>query len=94
MAGPKGNLKAGWDLIRKGGIEIDPPTPRDHCLRYGQTSSEIPGKVFDERTGDIRPMLPRPNTEGYKKAKDARRVRWGMLGFTDQCIERCLECVA
>eukprot|EP00959_Pyramimonas_sp_CCMP1952_P246751 5157364-Pyramimonas_sp.AAC.1 len=31
LAGPAANPKAGWGLIRWGGIELDPPTP---CSQY------------------------------------------------------------
>eukprot|EP00959_Pyramimonas_sp_CCMP1952_P302898 6337392-Pyramimonas_sp.AAC.1 len=40
----------------------------------------------------IRPMLPVQSDKEYHAAKQARGIRHDMLGFTDQCIERYLEC--
>eukprot|EP00959_Pyramimonas_sp_CCMP1952_P123210 2575819-Pyramimonas_sp.AAC.1 len=39
-------------------------------------------------------MLPAHSDKDYHTAKQARGIRNDMLGFTDQCIERRLECAS
>eukprot|EP00959_Pyramimonas_sp_CCMP1952_P039569 827772-Pyramimonas_sp.AAC.1 len=58
LAEPATNLHAGWDLIRKSGIGLDPPTPYSQYLGCGQQARDVPQNVFDKRMSTIRPMLP------------------------------------
>eukprot|EP00959_Pyramimonas_sp_CCMP1952_P335001 7015107-Pyramimonas_sp.AAC.1 len=39
-------------------------------------------------------MLPEHGHKQYTSASNVRGIRHDMLGFTDQCIERYLECVS
>eukprot|EP00959_Pyramimonas_sp_CCMP1952_P473574 9501962-Pyramimonas_sp.AAC.1 len=68
MAGPTTNLTLGCDWIRRSGIDIDPPTPRDRYLGRGQDTWKAPHSVFAKRTATIRPMLPEHDTEQYTSA--------------------------
>ena len=94
MARPTDNLKVGWDFIRKSGIIIDPPTPSDHYLGCGPSAWTAPDDVFNKRMSTIRPHLPKYNNRFHKPASNVRGIRHDMLGFTDQCIARYLECVS
>eukprot|EP00959_Pyramimonas_sp_CCMP1952_P436962 9148936-Pyramimonas_sp.AAC.1 len=58
VAGPATNLHAGWDLIRKSGIDLDPLIPYSQYFGCGQQARDVPQNVFDERMSTIRPMLP------------------------------------
>eukprot|EP00959_Pyramimonas_sp_CCMP1952_P184351 3854992-Pyramimonas_sp.AAC.1 len=51
-------LDAGWDLIRKSGIDLDPPTPYSQYLGCGQQAYDVPQNVTDKRMSTIRPVLP------------------------------------
>eukprot|EP00959_Pyramimonas_sp_CCMP1952_P145474 3045673-Pyramimonas_sp.AAC.1 len=42
----------------------------------------------------IRPLLLAHSEKDYHTAKQVRGIRHGMHGFTDQCIERSLECAS
>ena len=94
MARPQSNFKDGWDLIRKSGIALDPPTPRDHYLGRGQKTNEVTDADFGRRTQTIRLMLPKHSTNDFKTAKDVRGTRWDMRGFTDWRSDRYLDVAA
>eukprot|EP00959_Pyramimonas_sp_CCMP1952_P440504 9222845-Pyramimonas_sp.AAC.1 len=49
LAGPATNLHAGWDLIRKSGTDLDPPTPYSQYLGCGQQAYDVPQNIFDKR---------------------------------------------
>eukprot|EP00959_Pyramimonas_sp_CCMP1952_P252303 5271589-Pyramimonas_sp.AAC.1 len=72
MAGPTNNLELGWGLIRRSGIEIDPPTPYDHYLGCGQDAWQVPQRVFAMH-----------DTKQYTSASNVRGVRHDLLGFAD-----------
>eukprot|EP00959_Pyramimonas_sp_CCMP1952_P136574 2858256-Pyramimonas_sp.AAC.1 len=42
----------------------------------------------------IRPMFHTHSEKEYQTAKQVRGIRHAMLGFTDQCVERYLECAS
>ena len=94
MAGPRDNLKPGRDLIRKSGIELDPPTHYDHYLGCGQYTHTVPQAVLDKRMATMRPMLPKRDTNDCTSATNVREHRHDMLGVTDRRIDRYLECVS
>ena len=74
MAGPLGNLDQGWALIRKSGIELDPPTAYSQYLGCGQQSWDVPQSVFDKRMASIRAMLPEHDKKQYKSATSHQDV--------------------
>ena len=94
MAGPTDNLQAGWNLIRQSGITIDLPTPFDHYQGCGQSTWMVPDDVFNKRMSTIRPHLPKYNHRLHAPSCTVRGIRHDMLGLTDQCIARYLECVS
>eukprot|EP00959_Pyramimonas_sp_CCMP1952_P054906 1147670-Pyramimonas_sp.AAC.1 len=75
-------------------MDLDPPTPYSQYLGCGQQAYDVQQNVFDTRMSTIRPMLPAHSDKAYHTAKQDRGIRHDMLGVTDQCIERYLECAS
>eukprot|EP00959_Pyramimonas_sp_CCMP1952_P359857 7534957-Pyramimonas_sp.AAC.1 len=69
LAGPANNLQAGWEYIRKSGIDLDPPTPYSQFPGCGQQAYDVPQNIFDKRMSTIRPMLPVHSEKDYNTAK-------------------------
>ena len=57
LAGPVQNIDRGWDLIRKGGIKLDPPTKLDNYLRCSQAPCDVTDDEFEKRMASIRTAL-------------------------------------
>eukprot|EP00959_Pyramimonas_sp_CCMP1952_P343041 7186139-Pyramimonas_sp.AAC.1 len=70
MAGPKANIKVGRDLMRRSGVEIDPPVPCDRYLGRGQDARQMPQSVFAKRMATTRPMPPEHGSKQHASASN------------------------
>ena len=96
MSGPKGNMKEGWRLIRKG-IRTEDPSPAgkylacDHILKELQIHAgrnPVTGFEDDVPPGYTPSVSARPDRSGKLSVQT---LMYEMKGFLEQCTSRYIE---
>ena len=104
MAGPGMNIKTGWELMRRE-TRLDDPTPVGKYLGCGHQPCQVPRGTMAFRTVATWELMLPADRRTKKEAKSftssaecasrdvgtARGIRYDMLGFMEQCVERYLD---
>ncbi len=98
MAGKKENLSKAWKLMDKAGLKLDAPQPFGDYLGCGQAPITLTKEQSKERLQHIDPIrigsggCSEPDgSADPNKNRPVRAIRYDMIGFPLQCIEKYLE---
>ncbi len=98
MAGKKDNLSKAWKLMDKAGLKLDAPQPFGDYLGCGQAPIALTKEQAKDRLQHIDPIRigsggsGEPDGSANKKTNHPiRAIRYDMIGFLVQCIEKYLE---
>ena len=94
LVGRRENLATGWDLMRKSGLVLDPPTPLGDYLGCGQSPTVFSPESAQTRLEAVKPLLEETIAEvkaSSGPAQSVRAIRYNMYGFFQQCVDLYCE---